>query len=80
MAIQSTSNSIFTGPGLAIRVVCAEQPYLCQDFEETSEIVKRIVNFSQASKTASILVLFSRPTCCPQTYVCPDERKWPCKC
>lgn len=41
----------FPGPGLAIRVICAEEPYMCKDFAETAIVVKFIVEFAQASKT-----------------------------
>lgn len=41
----------FPGPGLAIRVICAEEPFMCKDFAETAIIVKFIVEFAQASKT-----------------------------
>lgn len=41
------------GPGLAIRVICAEEPYMCKDFAETAVIIKFIVDFAQASKTVS---------------------------
>jgi len=37
----------FPGPGLAIRVLCAEEPYLENDFSETQVLVKIIVEFHQ---------------------------------
>lgn len=35
----------FPGPGLAIRVLCAEEPYIERDFSETQVIVKIIVEY-----------------------------------
>lgn len=37
----------FPGPGLAIRIVCAEEPYIERDFSETQVIVKIIVEYEQ---------------------------------
>lgn len=37
----------FPGPGLAIRVICAEDPYIEKDFSETQVLVKIIVEFDQ---------------------------------
>lgn len=33
----------FPGPGLAIRVICATQPYVCADFDATLATVKALV-------------------------------------
>jgi len=38
------------GPGLAIRVICAEEPYMEKDFAETSNMLKTIVDYSNAVK------------------------------
>jgi len=38
------------GPGLAIRVLCAEQPYMERDFTETSALLKILTDFSNAVK------------------------------
>lgn len=37
----------FPGPGLAIRVICAEEPYIERDFSETQVLIKIIVEFDQ---------------------------------
>lgn len=37
----------FPGPGLAIRVLCAEEPYMERDFSETQVLVKIMVEFDQ---------------------------------
>lgn len=41
---------VFEGPGLAVRVICAEEPYLEKDFAETSLILKLIVDYANAVK------------------------------
>ncbi|KAK3795394.1 hypothetical protein RRG08_000705 [Elysia crispata] len=41
----------FPGPGLAIRVICAEDPYMCKDFAENSSMLKIICTFANSSKT-----------------------------
>jgi GMP synthase (glutamine-hydrolysing) len=40
----------FPGPGLAIRVLCAEDAYIEKDFSETQVVVKVIVDYSNKSK------------------------------
>ena len=37
----------FPGPGLAIRVLCGDQPYIEKDFSETQVLVKIIVEYEQ---------------------------------
>ena len=41
---------ISTGPGLAIRVICAEEPFMEKDFAETNNMLKTIVDYSNAIK------------------------------
>lgn len=38
----------FPGPGLAIRVICANEPYMEKDFSETSVLVKVIVSYASS--------------------------------
>ena len=38
------------GPGLAIRVICAEEPFMGKDFLETNSILQILVNYSTAVK------------------------------
>lgn len=40
----------FPGPGLSIRILCAEAPFMEKDFAETSIILKAIVNFCSVVK------------------------------
>jgi len=47
---------ISTGPGLAIRVICAEEPYMEKDFAETSNMLKTIVDFSNAVKKVDFVL------------------------
>ena len=41
--------SCITGPGLAIRVICAEEPYIGRDFAETNVILRILVDFARAA-------------------------------
>jgi len=43
----------FPGPGLAIRVLCGEEPYIERDFSETQVLVKIIVEFDNMLKKVS---------------------------
>uniref|UniRef100_A0A8C9SLK5 GMP synthase (glutamine-hydrolyzing) n=1 Tax=Scleropages formosus TaxID=113540 RepID=A0A8C9SLK5_SCLFO len=43
----------FPGPGLAIRVICADEPYICKDFAETNNILKIVADFSASVKKVS---------------------------
>jgi GMP synthase (glutamine-hydrolysing) len=47
----------FPGPGLAVRVICAEEPYMEKDFTETSVLLKVIANYQNAVNTVSQLDL-----------------------
>ena len=38
----------FPGPGLAVRIICAEEPFIERDFSETAVLVKVITNYSVA--------------------------------
>jgi len=40
----------FPGPGLAIRVICAEEKYTCKDFSEESNLLGFIVSYASALK------------------------------
>ncbi|GAB1605172.1 GMP synthase [glutamine-hydrolyzing]-like [Argonauta hians] len=42
----------FPGPGLAIRVICAEDRFMERDFDETNQLLKIIINFHTAMKTS----------------------------
>lgn len=35
----------FPGPGLAIRVICADKPYVCADFDSTLEALRDIARY-----------------------------------
>ncbi|XP_060075843.1 GMP synthase [glutamine-hydrolyzing]-like [Ylistrum balloti] len=47
----------FPGPGLAIRVICAEEPYMCKDFAETNVKLRFIANYVDAMKTPHKLLM-----------------------
>lgn len=40
----------FPGPGLAIRIICADEPYIEKDFSETQVIARVIVDYKNKSK------------------------------
>ena len=42
-----------TGPGLAIRIICGDEPYQGSDFAETNIILGQIVDFVTAVKKVS---------------------------
>ncbi|XP_063408520.1 GMP synthase [glutamine-hydrolyzing]-like isoform X1 [Mytilus trossulus] len=46
----------FPGPGLAIRVICGDHPYMCKDFGETSVLLRFIVDYENALKTPHLLI------------------------
>ncbi|XP_067658415.1 GMP synthase [glutamine-hydrolyzing]-like [Haliotis asinina] len=46
----------FPGPGLAIRVICADEPYMEKAFAETNILLKIIVDFATALKTPHSLL------------------------
>ena len=45
----------FPGPGLAIRIICGDEPYQGSDFAETNIILGQIVDFVTAIKKVSRL-------------------------
>jgi hypothetical protein len=38
------------GPGLAIRIMCATKPHMCQDFRTTQKNLQHIVNLSETAR------------------------------
>eukprot|EP01134_Creolimax_fragrantissima_P007486 CFRG7486T1 len=46
----------FPGPGLAIRVICADKPYMCDDFRETQKLMNEIVRYPLCSNDTKIRV------------------------
>jgi len=40
----------FPGPGLAIRVICADEPFMGKDFNETASLLRLVVDFGNAVK------------------------------
>lgn len=46
----------FPGPGLAIRVLCIEEPYIEKTFTETERLLKVICDFSNSCKKSSVIV------------------------
>ncbi|XP_072040456.1 GMP synthase [glutamine-hydrolyzing]-like [Amphiura filiformis] len=46
----------FPGPGLAIRVICAEEPYMGRDFAETNVILRILVDYARAASKPHALM------------------------
>ncbi|UYV82071.1 GMPS [Cordylochernes scorpioides] len=46
----------FPGPGLAVRVICATEPYMEKDFSETSVLVKVIVDYANSLQKKHALI------------------------
>lgn len=46
----------FPGPGLAIRVLCEEEPFIEKDFSETSFLLKNIVDYTNAVRKKQALL------------------------
>ena len=43
----------FPGPGLAIRILCADEPYMERDYPDTVLILKFITDYANALSTVS---------------------------
>ena len=43
----------FPGPGLAIRIICAETPFLIKDWNEANVRLKLLVNFGETIEQVS---------------------------
>nr|XP_006812037.1 PREDICTED: GMP synthase [glutamine-hydrolyzing] [Saccoglossus kowalevskii] len=43
-------------PGLAIRVICAEEPFICREFAKTNTLIRMIVDYSNAVQKPSALL------------------------
>ena len=41
---------VFSGPGLAIRVICAHEPYIEKDFNETHTILRLLLDYESSVK------------------------------
>ena len=48
----------FTGPGLAIRIICQEEPYMEKDFPETQVLCRLVVNYKDMVEKVSFLLFF----------------------
>lgn len=51
----------FPGPGLAVRILCADEPYMEKDFSETGVLLKVIVSYSSASQRVSCFLIYWVP-------------------
>ena len=48
----------FPGPGLAIRIICQEEPYMEKDFPETQVLCRLVVNYKDMVEKVSFLLFF----------------------
>jgi GMP synthase (glutamine-hydrolysing) len=46
----------FPGPGLAVRIICAEEPYITKEFEETNKQLVNLVNYKDAPESFRELI------------------------
>lgn len=46
----------FPGPGLAVRILCADEPYMEKDFSETGVLLKIIVTYNSSVQRVSTLI------------------------
>eukprot|EP01060_Flectonema_neradi_P022541 TRINITY_DN30786_c0_g1_i1.p1 TRINITY_DN30786_c0_g1~~TRINITY_DN30786_c0_g1_i1.p1 ORF type:complete len:666 (+),score=177.85 TRINITY_DN30786_c0_g1_i1:49-2046(+) len=45
----------FPGPGLGVRLICAEEPFVCDNFDSTDALVKQLVSLDSSSTPADVL-------------------------
>ncbi|XP_078052850.1 GMP synthase burgundy [Augochlora pura] len=50
LSVETVSRHPFPGPGLAVRILCADEPYMDKDFSETQVIVKIMAEYEQMLK------------------------------
>ena len=48
----------FPGPGLAIRIICQEEPYMEKDVPETQVLCRLVVNYKDMVEKVSFLLFF----------------------
>ena len=46
----------FPGPGLAVRLLCAEEKFCCKDFSDISNTLSFIVNYAQALSKVTLFI------------------------
>lgn len=46
----------FPGPGLAIRILCGEEPFIDKDFSETQVVVKIVVEYNDMVLKVCIII------------------------
>lgn len=47
----------FPGPGLAIRILCGEEPFIDKDFSETQVVVKIVVEYRDMVLKVCIIII-----------------------
>ncbi|VDM21792.1 unnamed protein product [Hydatigera taeniaeformis] len=51
----------FPGPGLAVRILCANEPFVERDFPETTSLIKMIAGYAAMSQKANYFYLVFQP-------------------
>lgn len=59
----------FPGPGLAIRILCGEEPFIDKDFSETQVVVKIVVEYNDMVLKVNLCYV------CIYIYLWPNARK-----
>jgi GMP synthase (glutamine-hydrolysing) len=48
----------FPGPGLAIRILCGEEPFIDKDFSETQVVVKIVVEYNDMVLKVNFIFIY----------------------
>ena len=50
----------FPGPGLAVRIICAEKPYFSSEFEQTNVLLKDLLEVTKLACTKNNRIEFRK--------------------
>eukprot|EP01127_Copromyxa_protea_P011858 TRINITY_DN3024_c0_g1_i1.p1 TRINITY_DN3024_c0_g1~~TRINITY_DN3024_c0_g1_i1.p1 ORF type:complete len:665 (-),score=136.96 TRINITY_DN3024_c0_g1_i1:50-1768(-) len=63
----------FPGPGLSVRIICAQEPYICDTFESTNQLLKSIV--SGGGSESEVVTSSLKPQEVPVLKQIQEEKK-----
>jgi len=63
----------FPGPGLAIRILCGEEPFIDKDFSETQVVVKIVVEYNDM--VLKVYYLGAHACVCIYIYIWTGTRR-----